>query len=116
MNDATRNIRKSPRRLRINLQTRQVWLAAQEIELTRLEYQVLEYLVRRGGQVVTYQELWREVWRHECPHGKGEQQTVRQAIKRLRVKLGDAWRTSQFLICVRGVGFRCKMNDITLVE
>ena len=100
----------------MDMRTRQVWQDDQEIKLTRLEYEVLEYLAQRAGQVVSYQELWREVWQQECLLGTGEKLIVRQAVKRLRIKLGDDWRASQLLVCVRGLGFRCMMNCITLVE
>lgn len=102
--------------LEMDMRTRQVWQDDQEIKLTRMEYEVLEYLVRRAGRVVTYQELWREVWRQETALADGERQVVRQLVKRLRAKLGDGWRASQLVVCVRGIGFRCMLNHITLVE
>src|SRR5581483_7723081 len=101
---------------KIDMRTRQVWQDDQEIKLTRMEYEVLEYLARRAGRVVTYQELWREVWQQETALADGERQVVRQLVKRLRAKLGDEWRTSQLVVCVRGIGFRCMLNHITLVE
>lgn len=103
-------------RFRINLQTHQVWEGDQEIKLTRMEYEALEYLVRSAGRVVTYQELWREVWQQETALADSERQVVRQSVKRLRAKLGDGWRASQLVVCVRGIGFRCMINHITLVE
>ncbi len=92
--------------LTIDTRARRVWVGEQEIRLTKLEYGVLEYLARREGRVVTYQELWREVWKHFSPLDDGEQRAVRQAVKRLRTKLSDNRDTPHFLTCVRDVGFR----------
>ncbi len=82
-----------------------------ELQLTRLEYEVLVYLARRAGEAITYQELWREVWKHTSPLGEGEQRTVRQILKRVRNKLGETWEAPHFLYCVRDVGFRLEAQD-----
>lgn len=102
--------------LTIDTRARRVWVDEQEIRLTKLEYDVLHYLVQRAGQVVSYQELWREVWRHMTHLGVGEQQTVRQCIKRLRNKLGMTWNVPQFLFCVRDVGFRLERVQVRIEE
>jgi DNA-binding response OmpR family regulator len=102
--------------LKIDRRTRRVWKGEQELRLTRLEYEVLKYLAQRAGQVVTYQELWREVWRQETALEDRERLVVRQLVKRLRAKLGEDWKMLQLLVCVRGVGFRFEINRITLVE
>ncbi len=102
--------------LKVDLSTRRVWKGEQALQLTKLEYEALEYLARRAGQMVTYQELWRDVWRHNDALDECEQRAVRQVIKRLRQKMGEDWRAPQVLVCVRGVGFSCRVNHITLVE
>ncbi|MBI4674227.1 MAG: winged helix-turn-helix transcriptional regulator [Chloroflexi bacterium] len=98
------------------MRARKVWNGEHELRLTRLEYAVLEYLARRAGHIVTYQELWHEVWRHTSPLGEGEQRTVRQTIKRIRKKLGEDCGAPRFLYCVYNVGFRCAEDQVTLVE
>lgn len=101
--------------LKIDTRTRRVWKDGTGIELTKLEYAVLEYLARRAGKVARYDELWREVWQQTTPLADGEQQTVRQVIKRVRRKLGEDWQTPRFLWCVRDVGFRCVAQDVEVV-
>ena len=102
--------------LKIDRRTRRVWNGEQELRLTRTEYEVLKYLAQRAGEVVTYQELWREVWRQETALEDRERLVVRQLVKRLRAKLGEDWKMPQLLVCVRGVGFRFEINRITPVE
>ena len=84
---------------------RRVWNGEQELHLTRLECELLAYLAKQNGKVVTYQELWREVWQSECRVGTAEKTTVREAAKRLRRKLYDSVDSCP-LENVRGVGFR----------
>src|SRR6185369_15669998 len=43
--------------LAINTQTREVWCAGNDLELTSIEYLVLEILMQSGGRVVTRDEL-----------------------------------------------------------
>ena len=98
--------RKSPSAfLRIDLRARRVWNDGQELHLTRLEYELLAYLAKQNGKVVTYQELWREVWQSKCRVGAQEKIAVREVAKRLRKKLGDLTEPS-LLQNVRGIGFR----------
>ena len=54
-------------------------------ELTQREFDLLDYLVRRSGQVVTRDELLESVWGFVSP---GETRTVEVHIAQLRKKLG----------------------------
>lgn len=102
--------------LKIDAQSRQVWNGEQELQLTRLEYEVLVYLARRAGKVVSYQELWREVWNHELEPGKLERAVVRQAIKRVRAKLGARRAAPRWIHCAHGVGFRFRQDAVEWIE
>lgn len=100
--------------LYIDTQARQVWLGERALNLTKLEYGCLEFLAQRAGHVVTYPELWHEVWRHSTFLNEHEQQTVRQCIKRVRTKLGERWDAPHFLFCVRDVGFRLDRANVKM--
>ncbi len=57
------------------------------VQLTKREFEVLEYLVRNSGRLCTYQMILQAVW------GEGygsETHYVRVYVNRLRLKLGDA--------------------------
>ncbi|MEH1168241.1 winged helix-turn-helix domain-containing protein [Micromonospora sp. CPCC 205539] len=74
----------------------------QEIDLTRLEHDVLLCLVDAPGQVWTYERLHLEVWgnRHL---GRGSD--MHSVVRRVRRKLARL-NASATIHAVRGVGFR----------
>lgn len=78
---------------------REVHVDGNEIELTQREFDLLEYLLRHAGQVVTRDQLLETVWGFQSP---GETRTVEVHVAQLRKKLGlpDLIRT------VRGIGYK----------
>lgn len=97
-------------RLVIDLADGRIWHGEQELELTRLEYAVVAYLGQHAGRIVSYAELWQEVWAGFGAVGKGERNTVRAVVKRLRPKLGA--RGDDFLVVKRGVGVLLKRQGV----
>ena len=55
------------------------------MELTQREFDLLEYLLRHAGQVVTRDELLEAVWGFLSP---GQTRTVEVHVAQLRKKLG----------------------------
>ncbi|MDL1896329.1 response regulator transcription factor [Anaerolineae bacterium CFX7] len=102
--------------LRIDLQSHRLWLAEEEIHLTRLEFEILECLVNRLGQIVTYQELWRSVWKCSNPIQEDDYTAMRQAIKRLRRKLREDWQKPKFIFCKWGIGFRLSEDAVGIID
>ncbi|MBC7251444.1 MAG: response regulator transcription factor [Anaerolineae bacterium] len=90
--------------LLIDLRARRVVRRDEEVCLTRLEFDLLAYLVRNAGRVVGYDELLREVWGYAGDAGSYE--LVRMAMSRLRGKIGENAAQPQYIECVRGVGYR----------
>jgi DNA-binding response OmpR family regulator len=85
--------------LTLSRSAREVQVDGQEVELTQREFDLLEYLARHAGQVVTRDQLLQTVWGFIAP---GETRTVEVHIAQLRKKLGhpDLIRT------VRGLGYK----------
>ncbi|WP_256838514.1 winged helix-turn-helix domain-containing protein [Ornithinimicrobium faecis] len=77
-------------------------VADREVQLTRLEFALLRYLVPRAGQVVTFEQLSQVGW-HTAYLGNGAH--MHAAIGRLRTKLAEL-RAPVLLEAVRGLGFR----------
>jgi two-component system alkaline phosphatase synthesis response regulator PhoP len=79
--------------------SREVHVDGAEVELTQREFDLLEYLLRHAGQVVTRDQLLETVWGFQAP---GETRTVEVHVAQLRKKLGypDLIRT------VRGLGYK----------
>jgi two-component system KDP operon response regulator KdpE len=89
--------------LRIETAVHRVTLRGEELVLTRKEFDLLLYLARHAGTVVSKRELLAEVW--DQPYGGGER-TVDVHLSWLRSKLGESASAPVYLHTVRGVGVR----------
>jgi len=93
--------------LKIDPVTRKVTRAAQSIQLTPKEYQLLEVLMRRAGQVVTRTELLEHVW---DLHFDPSSNIVDVVIKILRDKIDRKFHP-RLIQTVRGVGYMIKAEE-----
>ncbi|NUS55532.1 MAG: response regulator transcription factor [Streptomycetaceae bacterium] len=89
--------------LRLDPATREVSLAGAPVELSPREFDLLAYLKRRPGEVVSKRELLAEVW-HQ-PFASTDK-TLDVHVSWLRRKLGEDARAPRYLHTVRGVGVR----------
>ena len=89
--------------LSVNLETRSVRRAGQRIDLTPREFDLLVYLLREPGQIVTRGMLAKDVWR-EVSRETPLDNVIDVHIAHLRRKI-DAGRSTPLIQTVRGVGF-----------
>ena len=89
--------------LEVNLITRKVARGGRPIELTVREFELLEYLLRHQGQVVSRESLARDVWK-ETARTTPLDNVIDVHIARLRRKV-DADQSTKLIHTVRGVGF-----------
>ena len=89
--------------LEMDLVTRKVVRAGRLIELTVKEFEVLEYLLRHLGRVVSREMLTRDVWRIAA-RATPFDNVIDVTIARLRRKIDDPFE-AKLLQTVRGVGF-----------
>jgi DNA-binding response OmpR family regulator len=89
--------------LAMDLVTRKVARAGQSVELTVKEFEVLEYLLRHAGHVVSREMLARDVWRVTA-RATPLDNVIDVTIARLRRKVDDRFEP-KLLHTVRGVGF-----------
>jgi two-component system, OmpR family, copper resistance phosphate regulon response regulator CusR len=80
-----------------------VYREGQRIDLTAREFELLEYLARNHGRVVSRQMLARDVWQ-ETDRATPLDNVIDVHIARLRRKMDDPFET-KLLHTVRGVGF-----------
>jgi DNA-binding response OmpR family regulator len=73
------------------------------IELTRIEFELLDALSERPRTAFTRSQLLHRVW---GPNWFGDEHVVDVHISKLRQKLGDDARSPRYLRTVRGVGYR----------
>ena len=89
--------------LEMDLVTRKVTRAGQPVELTVREFELLEYLMRYHGQVVSRETLARDVWK-ETARTTPLDNVIDVHIARLRRKV-DIDYPVKLIHTVRGVGF-----------
>lgn len=94
--------------LRIDVGARRAWLAEQELELTRKEFDLLVRLAREPDRVVTRESLMSDVW---DMNWFGSTKTLDVHIAWLRRKLGDDPAAPRYIHTVRGIGFRLATSE-----
>ena len=73
------------------------------VELTATEYALLRALALHAGQVVTRETLLRQVWGGRTA---GDPKLLRAFVKKLRRKLAADSAASDYIVNLRGVGYR----------
>src|ERR671929_1732528 len=89
--------------LDMDLVTRKVTRGGRNVELTTREFELLEYLMRHHGQVVSREALARDVWK-ETARTTPLDNVIDVHIARLRRKI-DVEGADKLIHTVRGVGF-----------
>lgn len=95
--------------LHIDLMRRTVTRENQRIDLTTREFELLEYLARHHGRVVSRDMLARDVWR-EGARATPLDNVIDVHIARLRRKVDDPF-AQKLLHTVRGVGFMLSEDE-----
>lgn len=89
----------------LDRRTRQAWRGSDEIALTPREFDLIVYLMRYEGQVVTRPMLAREVWR-ETNRSTPLDNLIDVHLARMRREV-DEGRAVKLIHTIRGVGFIC---------
>lgn len=87
--------------LKLNLLKREVYRAGQKIELNPMEFKLLEFLMRKKGQVVTRSMLLENVWGFDFDP---KTNVVETHLSRLRGKVDKGFGT-ELIRTVRGAGY-----------
>jgi len=83
----------------VNLQTREVWSEGHLVDLTSLEFDLLEMLIRAGGRVVTREEITAALLEREAsPYDRA----LDVHISHLRGKLASG---GEMIRTIRGIGY-----------
>ncbi|HTS76316.1 MAG TPA: response regulator transcription factor [Bryobacteraceae bacterium] len=89
--------------LHMDLLTRRVRRGPRQLQLTSKEYEVLEYLLRHQGNVVSRDMLGRDVWNETARHATLDN-VIDVHMVRIRRKVDEGFAT-KLVHTVRGVGF-----------
>lgn len=84
----------------IDRDARQVVLDGKNVDLSPMEYKLLNYLMSNTGKALSRRQILNQVWNYDY---YGDLRTVDTHINRLRIKLGDKGR---YIRTVRGYGYR----------
>ena len=91
--------------VRVDVDRREVWRGEREIDLPSRLFDLLVYMMRNKGLVLTRDRLLQHVWGYDYA---GETRTVDVHIRWLREKLEDDPANPALIRTVRGVGYRFK--------
>jgi len=87
----------------VDMASRSVTLAEEEVRLTPIEYKLLTSLIRHAGKVLTHGQLMKEIWGKRAADNN---QGLRIHTQHLREKLKDDPLSPRFIITEPGIGYR----------
>lgn len=88
---------------------RLVFINNHETQLTPTEFQVLKFLLKNQGKVLSTDAILANAW---GPEYIGERELVKQFIYRLRAKLEQDPSTPKYIQTVRGAGYVFEANGL----
>lgn len=87
----------------LNDEEHQVTVRGEPVHLTPIEYQLLQYLMRHANRPISKDVLFHEVWGYDFTGGTN---LVEVAMRRLREKIERNPSNPEYLVTVRGVGYK----------
>lgn len=91
----------------LDFDQRQLLIGEHRLDLTPVEYKLLEFLMRSPNKVHTRDELLEEVWGRTVYI---EERTVDVQIRRLRLKLAK-YNRAELVQTIRGLGYRLSVTQ-----
>lgn len=100
-------LERQPQGLRLDLESKRVWVGGQELDppLSLAQYRLLELLFQEPDRVYSRDEVVAAVWPEDERDGISEQ-AIDALARRLRERLAELDSDTQYIITVRGHGFR----------
>jgi DNA-binding response OmpR family regulator len=92
--------------LRIDPAQRKAWRGETEISLTTRQFDVLEFLMRRAGDVMSKRDILDGVWEYEFD---GDPNIVEVYIRRLRSRVDEPFGRHA-IETIRGAGYRLRLD------
>ena len=92
---------------KVDLSARVVTVRGKEVHLTPNEYDLLAFLIRYAGKVVTQKQILQEVW---GPASGDQVQYLRIYVYQLRQKIEADPDRPRYIVTESGVGYRLKID------
>jgi DNA-binding response OmpR family regulator len=99
----TRTVLRGPGNMEMDVDARIVKVAGENLNLTRLEFDLLFHLLSNAGRVMPRERLLEQAWGYDYV---GDTRAVDSAVKRLRAKLRLVSVDADAVESVRGIGYR----------
>lgn len=94
------------RGIKIDTQAKEVWVNGESKSLTSREYDLLEYFVKHPNQVLSKEDIFRDIWNMDAV---GDIATVTVHVKKLREKIELDPAKPQYIETIWGMGYRFKV-------
>ena len=104
----------STQKLFLDKKARRIWIGDKELipPLSVSQYDLLVCLYEHQGSVVTREEVVEAVWKNEEAVGVTEQ-ALDALVRRLRDRLKKNDPTHEYIVTIRGVGFKLENDSFT---
>jgi DNA-binding response OmpR family regulator len=87
----------------LNLRNRTLYKNGVQIELTQVEFQIIEFFFTNAGKALSRTDILKEVWGESY---FGDEKVVDVNIRRLRMKIEDEPSIPKHLVTVWGMGYK----------
>jgi len=94
--------------IEIDIPRHRITRAGEEVKLTPKEFDLLSFLARHAGKVVTHRQILEEVW---GPAHGGDTQYLRVYINHVRQKIEADPEDPKIVITEPGIGYRVATGD-----
>lgn len=86
----------------VNISERRVFFREQEIEFSKKEFELIEFLVTNAGQVFERERIYELVWGYDA---EGSADVIKEHIRKIRAKLHKV-SEHEYIETVWGVGYK----------
>jgi DNA-binding response OmpR family regulator len=95
--------------IKLDPDARRIWRRGEEVALSRKEFDLVHALMTRAGDIVSRDDLMREVWDTTFWTSS---KTIDVHLGWVRRKLGDDSRRPHLITTIRGQGLRFETQDL----
>lgn len=86
----------------MDVNTRKTYVENNEVELTKLEFELLTLFIKNKNRALDREYLLQNVWND---NESTQKRTVNVTINRLKKKI-DPWEKKEYIVPVRGIGYK----------
>ena len=93
--------------IRLDTNTKEVFIIDKKVNLTRKEYAILEYLILNKERLVTSEEIFEHVWNNEADEFSNTLKYHMHALKRKLYEAGE----KEYIANKRGLGYHLRKEN-----